>query len=109
MHDHEKLSEVTSHRRLVPPNSLLLFLGAIAGGAGTFWSYKIILGRFSIIFPPDVILTCLIFGAFFGFGASFVSGEYDRLRWLALAIAVFTGVLIPIVAYVVLSLLAGPT
>jgi hypothetical protein len=109
MRNHEKLSELPSRKRPVIPISLLFFLCVIMGSASTFWSYKVVLGTFSIVFPPYVIWTCLILSAFFGLGAASVAEEYDRLRWIAVVAAVFIGVMVPIGAYLILSFLAGPT
>jgi len=109
MPNHQKLSELPSRKRPVLPGSLLFFLNAIVGTASAFWSYKVVLGKLSIIFHPYIVLACLFLGAFFGFGAALIADEYDRLRAMAFVIAIFLGVMVPIGAYLILSFLAGPT
>jgi len=109
MANHEKSPRQSSHKRPVLAGNLLLFLGAIAGSASAFWSYKALLGRFSIIFPVAYILACLIVSAFSGIGVTSVADKHDRLRWIALMVTIFIGVMVPICAYLILSFLAGPT
>jgi MFS family permease len=109
MPNHKKLAELPSRKRPTLTGSLLFFLSAIMGTASAFWSYKVVLGRFSIVFHPYVILACLFLGAFFGLGAALIADEYDRLRAMAFVVAIFLGVLVPIGAYLILSFLAGPT
>jgi hypothetical protein len=109
MPKHEKLTELPSRKRPALTGRLFFFLGAIAGSASAFWSYNAILGRFSIIFHPNVILASLILGAFFGIAVTLIAAEYDRFRWIVLGAAIFIGVTIPFYVYLILSFLAGPT
>ena len=85
--NNEKFSETHSRKHRVLTGSLLFFLGALAGSASAFLSYKVVLGWFRIIFSLPFILVCLILGAFFGIGATVIADEHNRLRWVALAVA----------------------
>ena len=109
MPNHEKLSELSLHKRPILSGTLLFVLGAIAGSASAFWSYTIALAGFGIIFSRPYVLACLILGAFFGLCVTFAADEYNRLRAAALVVAIVIGAMIPIDIYLLLSFLAGPT
>jgi hypothetical protein len=95
-------------RSLLTANRLLL-LGAIAGSIGTFWCYMTLVNWLSISFPTPVVLVCLVIGAFSGIGVTSLADEHSRFRWAALAAAIFIGMMVSFVAYLILSFLAGPT
>jgi hypothetical protein len=86
-----------------------LLLGAITASASFFWSYKAIANGLSIIFPVPILLACFVLSAFAGIGVTSLAEEQRRFRWLALGAAIFIGILIMYGAYLILSLLAGPT
>jgi len=106
---HEELSKLPSHKRPLLRGTRLLLLGAIAGSISAFWSYKALIDSFGINFPVLYVLACLVISAFSGIGVTSIADEHGQLRWLALVVAIFIGVMIPFSVYLVLSFLAGPT
>ena len=87
----------------------LLFLGAITGSLGAFWSYNALADWLSIVFPVPIVVACLLISAFSGIGLTSLADEHGRFRWLALVAAILVGMLVSFVAYGILSFLAGPT
>ena len=87
----------------------LHFLSAITASVSFFWSYQAIANWLSIIFPAPIVLACLVISAFAGIGLTSLAEEQHRFRWIALGAAIFIGMLITYVAYLILSFLAGPT
>ena len=98
-----------SPERLVLTGNRLFFLGAIAGSLGAFLSYKILSGWLSLIFPMPMMLAGLVIGALSGIGITSIADEHRRLRWIALAAALFIGMWVAFLSYLILSFLAGPT
>ena len=87
----------------------LLFLGAITGSVSAFWSYKALIDWVGIVFPVPIVLACLVISAFSGIGLTSLADEHGQFRWLAIVAVIFVGMLVSLVAYWILSFLAGPT
>ena len=105
----KELSKLLSYKRPLLTGNRFLFLGAIAGSISAFWSYKAIIGSFGITFPALFVLVCLVISALSGIGITSIADEHGRLRWLALVVAVFIGMMVPYGGYLILSFFAGPT
>jgi hypothetical protein len=86
----------------------LIFLGALTGSASAFFASAVIFTPIGLAFPPAYLLFMMVLGAFLGTIVTIVAGKHERLRWIALVVAAFIGLLIPVCLIEVLFILAGP-
>ena len=85
-----------------------IFLGALAGSMGALFISAVFLPGLGLNFPLPYLLLVVGLGAFVGTIGTVIAGNHAARRWIALAVAIFVGLLIPVCLIQIMFLLAGP-